>query len=345
MADEQYRWLDPRTAEDLLNGEPLEAVDAADRDQAERLAKTLEALTVEPPPIGAELPGEAAALAAFRAARTERADAPATLGHRSRPHSSDAGLVRIGTPARGTRRPRWARPVRLGLAAALAVGMVGGVAVAAGTGVLPTPFDGSEPEPAASVSAAASPERPLVSPSPEDDAEGETVPDGKSSGPAAPGQGNSRETAGGGTAPGAATGGQKDKAGGGWNGTVTSACRDIRDGKRLADAGRRALESAAGGSARVSTYCKGLLGESEGGNALDKGESDDRGTGQDEDDDQGGEGNGKGNGQARPGNDHRADGITTDAPSSTAPLLPDRTTSEAEPVAPSASPSPTYSAL
>ncbi|MDF3149711.1 hypothetical protein PBV88_53320, partial [Streptomyces sp. T21Q-yed] len=65
MADEQYRWLDRETAERLLRGESLEAVDAADRDQAEQLAKTLESLTVEPPLSSAELPGEAAALAAF----------------------------------------------------------------------------------------------------------------------------------------------------------------------------------------------------------------------------------------------------------------------------------------
>ncbi|MGV9450701.1 hypothetical protein [Streptomyces sp. NPDC003635] len=128
MADEQYRWLDRETAERLLSGEPLDAVDAADRDQAERLAKTLEALTAEPPPTSAELPGEAAALAAFRAAR---ADTSAPLGHPPRPHASDAGLVRIGARGRGTRRPLWGRPLRLGLAAALAVGMVGGVAVAA----------------------------------------------------------------------------------------------------------------------------------------------------------------------------------------------------------------------
>ena len=136
MADEQYRWLDRGTAESLLSGESLEAVDPADRDRAERLAKTLDALSVDPPPTGAELPGEAAALAAFRKARTDRADdwvgdrpvrTPPSLPGPPLPRpSSDAGLVRIGGPdpdAPGRRRPR---PVRFGLAAALAVGMVGG---------------------------------------------------------------------------------------------------------------------------------------------------------------------------------------------------------------------------
>lgn len=72
MADEQYRWLDRDTAERLLRGELLDTVDATARDRAERLAEALETLSAElavPAPDGAELPGEAAALAAFRKAR------------------------------------------------------------------------------------------------------------------------------------------------------------------------------------------------------------------------------------------------------------------------------------
>ncbi|MEZ7007067.1 hypothetical protein, partial [Streptomyces sp. AD55] len=61
--------------------------------------------------------------------------------------SGDAGLVRLGTPAGRARGSRWGRSVRFGLAAALSAGMVGGVA--AGTGLLPTPFDGPTPDPAA----------------------------------------------------------------------------------------------------------------------------------------------------------------------------------------------------
>ncbi|MGJ3560691.1 hypothetical protein ACR6C2_28660 [Streptomyces sp. INA 01156] len=51
MADEQYRWLNRETAERLLNGEPPEAADPATRDQAERLARTLGALS-SPVPVG-----------------------------------------------------------------------------------------------------------------------------------------------------------------------------------------------------------------------------------------------------------------------------------------------------
>ncbi|MFJ8536345.1 hypothetical protein [Streptomyces sp. NPDC093591] len=294
MADEQYRWLDRETAERLLRGESLEAVDAADRDQAERLAKTLESLTAEPPLSSAELPGEAAALAAFRAARAGRADAPGTTGHGSGPHAvegSDVGLVRIGAPARAARRPRWARPVRLGLAAALAVGMVGGVAVAAGTGVLPTPFDRDEPaRPAASVSASL-PERTLVSPSPENGAQGEPTPDGGSKGPT--GSGNTQGAAPGSTAPGRETDApDRDEHSGGWWRDVTSSCRDLRDGKQLSADRRRALESAAGGSVTVRKYCQSVLtgvGEST-GSPRDEGKGDggqeenkDKGKGKDTD--------------------------------------------------------------
>ncbi|EGX54587.1 hypothetical protein SZN_37201, partial [Streptomyces zinciresistens K42] len=103
MADEQYRWLDRETAERLLRGESLEAVDPADRDQAERLAKTLEALTAEPSLNSTELPGEAAALAAFRMARADRASAAADLGSAAGPGSAEdteVALVRLGGPAR-----------------------------------------------------------------------------------------------------------------------------------------------------------------------------------------------------------------------------------------------------
>ncbi|MEU9736254.1 hypothetical protein [Streptomyces sp. NPDC048002] len=292
MADEQYRWLDPETAERLLSGEPLEAVEPAHRDHAERLAKTLESLTAEPPPPQAELPGEAAALAAFRAARTERAAAPSAPGRRTRSDSFDAGLVRIGGAARDARRSRWARPVRFGLAAVLAAGMVGGVAVAAGTGALPTPFDGEEPTPAASVSAAVPPEPPLVSPPAEDIVESRPAPSG--SGAPAPGPSASPETTTGGADPGTATG-ERAEATGRWREAAVSACRDLRDGVHLGGDRRRVLEGAAGGWARVSTYCTSLLRDPGTGTDTDDGgdgAGDGRGFGQDEDDDRGGDGDG-----------------------------------------------------
>ncbi|WP_409470079.1 hypothetical protein [Streptomyces sp. HC307] len=291
MADEQYRWLDRDTAERLLSGEPLDAVDAAAGDQAARLAETLGALSVKPAPASDELPGEAAALAAFRKARADRDSERADLGAPGHAHPSAAGLVRIGgrshrrTPA--VRGPRWARPVRLGLAAALAVGMVGGVAVAAGTGVLPTPFD-DEPGPAASVSAAEPPdsERPLVSPSSAQGGEtGAPTPEGTTSGPAVeestPADKSTAEERDGAESPAGRPGG--------WSEAVTSACRDVRNGKELDLGRKRTLEGAAGGSSRVEKYCDDVLKNAGGAEAqVDKGRSDSNDDkGKDEDQDKG----------------------------------------------------------
>ncbi|MGI5428203.1 hypothetical protein [Streptomyces sp. CA-179760] len=272
MADEQYRWLDRETAERLLSGEPLEAVDGADRAQAERLAETLGALSASPPLTSEELPGEAAAMAAFRKVRAERADAATALaatgatGGQPADEVVDAGLVRIGNSRGGgsgaARRPRWARPARLALAAVLAVGMAGGIAVAAGTGVF-TPFGGDEPGPGASVSAAVSPpESPLKSPSPSDAVQGGSTPDNglndAPSGPATGGSGASgRDEARDDAAPKPGPGEREDRPGDSRR-KITSACRDLRDGKRLNADRRRALREAAGGT-RVWKYCKGVL--------------------------------------------------------------------------------------
>ncbi|MFD7470384.1 hypothetical protein ACFV7N_37625, partial [Streptomyces tendae] len=143
MADEQDKWLDRETAELLLRGEPLEGGDPASRDRAMRLVVALSALSAPPVPADEELPGEAAALAAFRKVRAERADGSAqaagALGHGAAHRPPETGLVRIGTRGEGARRPRRGRPLRLGLAAALTVGMIGGVAGAARPGVRAAP--------------------------------------------------------------------------------------------------------------------------------------------------------------------------------------------------------------
>ncbi len=294
MADERFRWLDPETAERLLNGEPLDAVDAADRDEAERLAKTLEALTAEPAPISTELPGEAAALTAFRAARSPREGAS---GAPAGEDAADVGLVRIGTPARETRAPRWARRARFGLAAALAVGMLGGVAVAAGTGALPTPFDSDEPSPAASVSAAA-PDRPQTSPSPKDTLGGEPPSGRELSGtmppPATPHQPGTRPDP-------SPRDGHKDTDEAWSRAAVAAACRDVRAGRHLSDERRQALETLAGHPARVTKYCRGLLA----GFGVDHERTTPDGRGKDhdddgdQDDDDRGRGHGKGHGHGQ----------------------------------------------
>ncbi|UUU31343.1 hypothetical protein JIX56_16325 [Streptomyces sp. CA-210063] len=284
MADEQYRWLNRDAAERLLRGEPLEAVDADTRAHADRLAEVLGALTAEVPPVSplsAELPGEEAALAAFRSARTARSaenaeNAEATEpGRGPRTHTAtapaaDAGLVRLGRPGRSGadgRRARWARPVRFGLVAALAAGMLGGVAVAAGSGAL-SAFRDDEPEPSATLSAGQSPDRPLLSPSPSAEAgDGERgilggptpedSPDASSKGDAPSGEGT------GGTGEDGQPGdtGQDEGSTQEWWNSVFSACRDVRDGKELDADRRRGLEDAAGGKGKghLKQYCAGVL--------------------------------------------------------------------------------------
>ncbi|MEV5435722.1 hypothetical protein AB0K80_06755 [Streptomyces sp. NPDC052682] len=359
MADEQYRWLDRETAERLLSGEPLDAVDPAAREQAQRLARTLGALSA-PPPASEELPGEAAALAAFRAARAARGAAADTPGRPSGTQFSEAGLVRIGGPARTVRRPRWARPARLGLAAALTVGMVGSVAVAAGTGVLPTPsFVGGEPDPAASVSAEVTPPgRPLLPPSPHDSAQGggtSGAPSGEPSHGIAGGP-DADEPSGGATP----RPGTRPDTGGHGSGDlrkdVESACRALRDGKGLDSGRKRALDRAAGGSARVWTYCKGVLaaggdaardgkggGKSDGegsGKSGGEGRGDDRGPGQDKGQDDG-KGSGKSDGEGHRGGRGRGHPHGLLAPSA----RPESASPQKTTTLPGTSPRPTYSAL
>lgn len=140
MADERDRWwLDEAAAEKLLRGEPAEPVgpnaDARARAEAARLRAALDALarpaTRPHSPPGAELTGEAAAVAAFRAARARAGAGPVAAAFAE-------PLVDLGrvTPGHGSASRRAAprrhgRTVRFGLAAALASVAVGGLAAAA----------------------------------------------------------------------------------------------------------------------------------------------------------------------------------------------------------------------
>ncbi|MER7841001.1 hypothetical protein ABTY98_35195 [Streptomyces sp. NPDC096040] len=340
MADEQDKWLDRLTAELLLRGESLEAVDDSARDQAERLAKALGALSVHTVPAAAELPGEEAALAAFRKARESAEDERTALvrqpGRFGR--GSDAGLFRIGAGPRSPRVPAWARPARFALAAALTAGMLGGVAVAAGTGVLPTPFDGNRPGPGASVSADGTPARPQGSPSTESLLGGET---------GAPSSGATSHASG---QPSPDPSGKPKDRGNGSAGTsgngrsrALAYCRDVQDGKSLGAERRRALGGLAGGAERVEKFCKVLLGTG----AADKTgiSGDDKGDGKGgQNAGQGGSGDAQGGDDGRPGrrggggrgNDHHQDGVASPLPTAFTPLLPNQ---------PATSPDPTYSAL
>ncbi|MFE9646839.1 hypothetical protein ACFYO0_22520 [Streptomyces sp. NPDC006365] len=350
MADEQYKWLDRSTAERLLRGEPLETVDADQRDQADRLVRALGALTAEPPLSSAELPGEANAMAAFRKAQAARDGEHASLGHRGHSHtatSADAGLVRIGRASAGRRGPsRVARPVRYGLAATLAAGMLGGAAMVATAGVLP--FTDDDPEPGATVTAPATPKRPLITPSPGETRGGAPdVPnrDGDTGGstgdgsPSAPDTGgDARREAPGSTPsrPGAGDAGNEARSAEWWK-KVTAACRDVRDGKQLSPDRRRSLEEAASGPERVRQYCTNVLAQSQDrddaapeGNGQGNGDSDDA----DDSDDGADHGGGK-NGKNGKGGKGGKDGKGKDGEPGEITQATDTTTSDVQHAAPS----------
>lgn len=282
--DDRYRWLDRATAERLLNAESPEALSAsADpeaRDRAEQLAKTLDSLSVVIPPCGAELPGEAAALAAFRKAHP----LPDPTTAASAQPSSDMGLVRVGrfgsygvSRRSGARPARWGRPLHVGLGAALAAGMVGSVAMAAGIGVLPNPFDGDERGRPAATASAAEPRDPMqASPSPDGGTRGKRAPSFRPDTATGGGGGGSadRGSADRGAADRGAAGRDEPRAEptdggnrsrsemslpGDWRGGLASSCRDMRSGKKLEAERRRDLEKAAKGSRRVPKYCEHTL--------------------------------------------------------------------------------------
>lgn len=334
MADEQHRWLSSDAAEQVLRGEPLDFVDDDTRARADRLAEALDALVPAPQGAGAELPGEAAALAAFRAAREARtADAASAGGRDAHGHpaveAADAGLVRLGRPVVDRRKARFGRPLRLGLAAAMAAGMIGGVAMAAGSGVLPTPFS-DDPGPAASVSADATARQPVNSPTP-----GTNEADGLPTRPADP-DGTSGAPTGDGSSSGEASGGSMATGRPGFEGThdttgrsqewwayVRSACRDMAGGKDVGVQRMRGLEDAAGGSGRVKTFCKLALGDhggaGSGGSHGSGGDGDGRGHHGGEGD-QGGDHTGgeDGEGHIWPG----GNGMASPLPGTLHPLVP-----------------------
>ncbi|MFD6761358.1 hypothetical protein [Streptomyces roseolus] len=253
MADERYQWLDPDAAERLLRGEPVEPADPAARTGAASLADALDAVRVPAAPApGAPLAGEEAALAAFRTATAARA----------------ATTARTAAP--GTAR-RWGRSLRYGLAAALAAVTVGGVAVAAGTGVLPL----VDREPSRTVTAA-DPAIPTGEPG-EPTAGVRRHPEPSRSGgpdrPTAPAPGTS-PTAGpqdgtlatprpGTTPSGKRTGRDGDDDTGERDADArearAEACGDYRAG-RLDEAGRRRLTAALRTGQSLRAYCDALLG-------------------------------------------------------------------------------------
>ncbi|MEE1809723.1 hypothetical protein [Streptomyces sp. BE133] len=308
MADEHYEWLDKDAAERLLRGEPVDPVGGQSRTEAERLAAALDAAARAARPATGELPGEAAALAAFRTAaqsaraRTRAANpqvkgyagkagepAPADILEpvRIRPASGGFAPHRPSSSA-GSGRTRslgWSRPIRFGLVASFAGCALGGVAVAASTGMFPGPFGGHTPVPATSVSAAATPEElgsgavTDESPSAQPPASPETGPSTRAAEPSAPtgdrdngrtGKGEDRKAddnrkpdgTASGTPNGTGNGEQPDGSGNGtsgdWYAKALKACRDYRKGK-LDDDRRRHLEALAKGARNLDRFCDRMI--------------------------------------------------------------------------------------
>ncbi|MFJ2870928.1 hypothetical protein [Streptomyces sp. NPDC087298] len=342
MADEQYEWLDKGAAERLLRGEPVDPVGGHSCTDAERLVAALEAAARSARPATGELPGEAAALAAFRTA-TRSARARTRANARTRGAVEQAGgpagvevlePVRIGAvsvphapaPSAGAgrgRSARWSRPVRFGLVASLAGCALGGVAVAAGAGMLPGPFGEHAPVPATSVSAAATPEElgsglteeenpqppPSATPGP-----GTSSPPARSATPPGDpdpgGSGRTKEHGGDGRKPGGSTSGSTTgsadgtrngdlpgKSGvtgsGEWYAKALQACRAYRDGK-LDDTSRRRLEALAKGARNLDRFCDRVIARS--------------GNGQKDQNGQNGQGSQNGQGDDDGDDDERGDG-------------------------------------
>lgn len=346
MADEDYRWLDRDAAERLLSGESFDGADHHTRERAERLAKTLDSLTADervlagpPGDLSAELPGEAAALAAFREARGLSAGASST-------RVGAGQTVQIVGSAEPPRPTRWGRPMRFGLAAVLAGCMIGGVAVAAGTGVLPSPFGGrDEKGPAASASPAAPPQ-PLESatggastaPDVEPD-DVHTTPDGSSREPGSSAPPRSPEASasqGGGSQQPGTGDPQRDDEAADWRRKVVTACQDHRNGELRGEKKRR-LEKLLGGSEGITEACNRVLGD--GGDREGGGSG---GSGGDDDGDNGGDGDKDGDGSSdNGGNDPEGNGGANPVPPIVVPTSPRNPTPtasySAKPVLPSAS--------
>lgn len=303
MADERYEWLDRKAAERLLRGEPVETRDEHARAQAARLSRALNdtgAAGGHDRAADGEMPGEAAALAAFRKARAAAA-----------PAGDSVGTVRLVSSPPPTLGTRLARPMRFGLVAAVAGCALGGVAVAAGSGLLPSPFGGN-PLPASTVSAAETPE-PLASQ--ESPTDGEALSPSRGPSPSGTSQVSPSPGASNGTYPGPSAGsGDGDSAGGtdkhrGDVGDMTAdrdqlyrktaeACRDYQSG-RIDPERKRRLERAAKGSARVERFCDRLLSDDFNGSG------DDGGSGDGDDGDSDGASGGSGGGAKPPGDFHQ----------------------------------------
>ncbi|MFD8548366.1 hypothetical protein [Streptomyces sp. NPDC059649] len=265
MADDRYDWLDKDTAERLLRGERVSSPYDAGAQELEQLLAAAAAVGARAPET-VPLPGEEAAVAAFRRA------VPHGSGARSAGRDSDAAVPTVHATA-VTERTRFARPFRRGFAVALAACAIGGVAVAAGAGVLPGPFrGGGGPGPGSSASSAETP-GPLATTEPgEAQTDGTTgsTPDATHGGTSSPSDTATPGASPGATGvPGSGTPGRHDDSGG-QKGTpgrgakkklLLTLCQEYESGNRdrMDREQRQRLERRAGGAAKVHAFCRAYL--------------------------------------------------------------------------------------
>ncbi|MFJ6778179.1 hypothetical protein [Streptomyces yangpuensis] len=303
MADERDRWLDEAAAEAFLRGGPTEpvgpAADTRAAAEAARLRAALDALAaMAAAPTGAELPGEESAVEAYRAARgaARPATVPSAAGASREPLVSLGHVLPAPLPAR-----RRARTVSLGLAAALASIAAGGLAAAAGAGLLDrSRQDTAGPGPAMSVSAGESPvpevggsapvtPKLLPTPLPEGSSPGfaPVSPSPTAGGRATPGAGAVPDTFPGSSASGGSGRGTGDDQSGPGDRQVSpdtlgtgelgkdrqreqesrlkvDLCEEYRKG-RLNDDRRERLSRLADGLLRIPAYCASVLDGDSGG--------------------------------------------------------------------------------
>ncbi|WP_052499272.1 hypothetical protein [Streptomyces vietnamensis] len=364
MADERYQWLDQEAAERLLRGEPVEALDDRARFQAERLAEALGTARVPavPPAARTELPGEAAALAAFRKATAERAAAASAVSASAATAASPAATASAASAASAGRAAvaelgrvrlapvtaparRWGRSVRYGLAAAVAAVTVGGVAVAAGTGVLPL----VGPAPASSVTAVETTD-PLVSEEPGIRQDPEAPPTEPGGGDPTPGSSPSADSSSTAPTPGVPDGhgtvtpgtgtpkpGRTPSTGGGTTSTdprgkALDACRAYRKGV-LDAAGRQRITNALRKGETLGGYCDRILsgdtgtstaGGQNGSNGNGNGKGDGKGDSEDPSDgDHEGGSNGTSDGGANSGSEGNSDSGPAGVGNRAGSVLPD----------------------
>ncbi|MEU2391088.1 hypothetical protein [Streptomyces sp. NPDC007369] len=299
MADERNRWLDRAAAERVLDGTPAApGADRRAREAEDRLRAALDMMVPPQAPAGTELPGEAAALAAFRAARAGSAGAAGSP-------PAAAPVVDLGPvialpgpgPAEADAASRRGRPVRFALAAALASVAAGGLAAAAGAGLLDrVTHTSAGPAPAATLSALENPapsggtgptSAPQLRPNPFRSADGgptaPATPDGPAAGTApADGSGPGPDSRFGGSAD--ASSGRTSAGGTGSTGKETlggatelqnqdkatrlravDLCEAYRSGSMNADR-RDRLARLAKGLAQIPHYCEALLDGPSGSN-------------------------------------------------------------------------------